>query len=298
MDDLELAIGPVDVGTSFFMSRMGMRDPTAKLSENLLVKVFSTRVGVARVTIKRSRAGIRIRVEGDFEPPEIEAWLELLRRAERPALAAAHPLLTKLHRASPGLRVLPVPWLFEMGVVSILQQRIAFSDARRQYVRLAELHGERTALGVAFPGAARLSRMPTWELERVGVDKKRARAIIQLAREERFRSFLSPLTSHAELRRRLLHVRGIGPWTTDMTMGFGAGDIDALPLGDLHLPHLVAWVFDREPRGTDERMVELLEPYRGHRFQVVRLLLSSPSITRKMWSALIRARRSARSTAS
>jgi 3-methyladenine DNA glycosylase/8-oxoguanine DNA glycosylase len=144
----------------------------------------------------------------------------------------------------------------------------------REYTRLAELHGERTALGVSFPSAARVAKMPTWEIERVGVDKKRARAIIQLAREEQFRSFLSSLTSHAEMRRRLLAVRGIGPWTTDMTLGFGAGDTDALPLGDLHLPHLVSWIFDRKPRGTDERMVELLEPYRGQRFQVVRLLLS------------------------
>jgi len=142
-------------------------------------------------------------------------------------------------------------------------------------VRLAELHGERTALGVSFPSAERVARMPTWEIERVGVDKKRARAMIQFAREERFRTFLSLHTTHEELRRRLLAIRGIGPWTTDTLLGFGAGDTDALPLGDLHLPHVVSWVFDREPEGTDERMVELLEPYRGHRFQVVRLLLSS-----------------------
>ncbi len=276
MFEEELAIGAVDVRRTFFSSRVGPGDPSATLEENLLVKVFSTRVGFARVTLKRTRAGVRVRVEGDFEQQEIDAWLAALRNSHpRPQLPPAHAFLTKLHRASPGLRVLPVPWLWEIGVSAILQQRIAFRDATRQYTALAKLHGEESPLGVSFPSAARVARMPTWEIERVGVDKKRARALIQLARDEQFRSFLSLLTSHEELRRRLLFVRGIGPWTTDMTMGFGAGDMDALPLGDLHLPHLVAWIFERKPRGTDERMVELLEPFRGQRFQVVRLLLSS-----------------------
>jgi 3-methyladenine DNA glycosylase/8-oxoguanine DNA glycosylase len=70
-------------------------------------------------------------------------------------------------------------------------------------------------------------------------------------------------------------VRGIGVWTTEMTMGFGYGDPDALPLADLHLPHLVTWALARERPGTDERMAELLEPYRGQRFRAVRLLLDA-----------------------
>ena len=76
----------------------------------------------------------------------------------------------------------------------------------------------------------------------------------------------------AQLRARLGRVQGIGPWTVETTLGFGAGDADALPLGDLYLPHLVCYALGEEPTGTDQRMVELLEPYRGHRFRVARLL--------------------------
>lgn len=63
----ELAIGAIDVRRTFFMSRVGPGDPSATLSDDLLVKVFSTRVGFARATLKQTRAGLRIRVEGDFE---------------------------------------------------------------------------------------------------------------------------------------------------------------------------------------------------------------------------------------
>ena len=50
------------------------------------------------------------------------------------------------------------------------------------------------------------------------------------------------------------------------------GDPDAVSVGDYHLPGLVAWALARERRGTDERMLELLEPYRGQRGRVIRLL--------------------------
>ena len=38
---------------------------------------------------------------------------------------------------------------------------------------------------------------------------------------------------------------------------------------------MVAWALAGEPRGTDERMLELLEPYAGHRGRVLRLLVMS-----------------------
>jgi len=52
-------------------------------------------------------------------------------------------------------------------------------------------------------------------------------------------------------------------------LGRGGG---AVSLADAHLPNLVAWVLAGEPRGTDERMLELLAPWAGHRARVVRLL--------------------------
>ena len=71
---------------------------------------------------------------------------------------------------------------------------------------------------------------------------------------------------------RLRSVPGIGPWTTAEVGVRALGDVDAVSVGDFHLPHLVAYALAGEPRATDERMLELLEPYRGRRALVVRLL--------------------------
>ena len=50
------------------------------------------------------------------------------------------------------------------------------------------------------------------------------------------------------------------------------GDPDAISVGDYHIPNLVAFALAGEPRGDDARMLELLEPYRGQRGRVQRLL--------------------------
>jgi hypothetical protein len=43
-------------------------------------------------------------------------------------------------------------------------------------------------------------------------------------------------------------------------------------VGDYHLPHVVTFALTGRPRGTDEEMLQLLEPYRGQRGRVQRLL--------------------------
>jgi 3-methyladenine DNA glycosylase/8-oxoguanine DNA glycosylase len=53
------------------------------------------------------------------------------------------------------------------------------------------------------------------------------------------------------------------------------GDPDAVPIGDYHLPHAVGYALEGTPRSSDERMLELLDPYRGHRARVIRLLMVS-----------------------
>jgi len=50
------------------------------------------------------------------------------------------------------------------------------------------------------------------------------------------------------------------------------GDPDAVSVGDYHMKNIVSWALAGEPRGTDERMLELLEPFAGHRGRVCVLL--------------------------
>jgi 3-methyladenine DNA glycosylase/8-oxoguanine DNA glycosylase len=150
---------------------------------------------------------------------------------------------------------------------------VTVREAWQQWSRIAKRYGERAGDLCVAPSAERVAGLETWRLEELGVDPKRSRAAVALARDVcRRRSLM--WTDRARVRKHLHAIRGIGPWTTEMTLGYGWGDPDALPLADVHLPHLVAWALAREPRGTDERMIELLEPMRGHRFRALRLILA------------------------
>ena len=71
---------------------------------------------------------------------------------------------------------------------------------------------------------------------------------------------------------RLSALPGVGHWTAAEVAGVALGDADAVSVGDFHIKHTVSWALAGEARGTDERMLELLEPFRGHRGRVCLLL--------------------------
>jgi 3-methyladenine DNA glycosylase/8-oxoguanine DNA glycosylase len=75
-----------------------------------------------------------------------------------------------------------------------------------------------------------------------------------------------------DAHRRLGALPGIGAWTVNEIAATALGDTDAVSVGDYHLKNTVSWALAGEARGSDERMVELLEPFRPHRYRVVRLI--------------------------
>jgi 3-methyladenine DNA glycosylase/8-oxoguanine DNA glycosylase len=270
-------VEPFDAYRSFALRRFGLYDPTASLGPRRFRKAMATAEGPCVVEVESDARGVSFSVSGGAER-EVAADLESALAVDdgRDSFSPAHPALARLHRAHAGLRLVRVPWRFDVAFSIVLQQRVTTREAWQQWRRIAMRYGEvvpgHDGLR-AFPSAERVARMESWRLEELGVDPKRTRAAIGLARDDQRRGTFA-WTDAARVRKHLRAVRGIGPWTTEMTLGFGWGDPDALPLADLHLPHLVSHALAGEPRGSDERMVELLEPYRGQRFRAIRLILA------------------------
>jgi len=72
----------------------------------------------------------------------------------------------------------------------------------------------------------------------------------------------------------LRSIRGVGVWTAAETMQRAHGDPDSPSVGDYHVPALVGWALIGKPV-DDDGMLELLEPWAGHRQRVVRLIGAS-----------------------
>jgi 3-methyladenine DNA glycosylase/8-oxoguanine DNA glycosylase len=77
-----------------------------------------------------------------------------------------------------------------------------------------------------------------------------------------------------EVLVRLQSVPGIGPWTAAEVSQRAHGDPDSVSVGDYHLPAIVGWALIGKPV-DDDGMLELLEPWRGHRQRVMRLIGAS-----------------------
>lgn len=273
--DLTFEVSPIDLRSTFALQRLGAGDPTTRLEDEGLAKRFAGEQGATRVAITRVAGGVRVAAEG----PEAEAVLAHFALSLPPDdgyrdFAPASPRLRRLHRERPGLRLVAVPWRFDLAVGVVLQQRVEYRAACGDWRRLVEAHGLRgDDGGLALPPARRLARLVPPELERLGIDRQRASALIALAREEVRFGVLTAELDLAERERRLLAIPGIGPWTTALILGFGFAHRDAVPIGDLHLPRLAARALAGRPYGDDALLLELLAPYAGHRLRVCRLLL-------------------------
>jgi 3-methyladenine DNA glycosylase/8-oxoguanine DNA glycosylase len=185
--------------------------------------------------------------------------------------------LARVQRALPGLRLPRTNAVFEALVPAVLGQRVTVFEARRSFRQLVAVYGEDAPGpgGLRLPPApGRLAGIPYYDLHQCGVEQSRADTLRRIAATA---AQLEDCTSLPldEAAARLTSIVGIGPWTAALAALSAFGDPDAMPLGDLHLPNQVAWLLAGDERADDARMLELLEPWRGHRARVVQLVMAA-----------------------
>lgn len=188
-----------------------------------------------------------------------------------------HRLISDLHRRHPGLRLTRTGAVFEALVPVVLAQKVTTVEARASYRALVDALGEVAPGPVRLkipPSAQVLARTPYWSFHRFGVERRRAEVIIRAARSAHRLEEITTMDRESAYRR-LEAFPGVGAWTAAKVALVALGDPDAVPVGDYHLPHAVGYALDGTVRSTDERMLELLDPYRGHRARVIRLLTIS-----------------------
>lgn len=165
-----------------------------------------------------------------------------------------------------GVRI-PGAWSsFETAVRAVLGQQISVAGARTLAGRLvAELGSElpdelkEAGLERAFPNPEQVA---SFDLRAIGLPASRARALEDMA--SRVASGELRLGADPrEVRRRLLSVKGIGPWTVECVAMRVLGDRDAFPASDLGLRKAID---KTEPPSADEleAMAEAWRPLRAY----------------------------------
>ena len=275
---------PVDVRLTLAVQGRGRGDPTFRADEaGAIWRTSLTPAGPATIRVLPRRAPVAVtRVRAQAWGPGADWLLDALpgalgRDDDISGFAAdAHPVIRDAARRHPGLRIGRSGRLMEALVPAILEQKVVVLEAHRAWRILLAKYGTPPP-GPAprgmrvFPEPGTWRRIPSWEWHRAGVEGVRAETIIRAASVADSLERLLTLT-HDEADRKLRTIPGIGVWTSAEARQRAAGDPDAVSVGDYHLKNVVGWALAGRDRSTDEEMLALLEPFKGHRHRATRLI--------------------------
>ncbi|MFT4085643.1 MAG: LysR family transcriptional regulator [Gordonia sp. (in: high G+C Gram-positive bacteria)] len=178
------------------------------------------------------------------------------------SLPTVSSVVTSLAQRAVGLRFGRTDLVWEALVATIMEQKVTGSEAYRGWSYLLNRYGE------PAPGPVRMRvppPRPVWreiteaDWHRSGLEPVRMRTIRSAARID--------VESKAAV---LTALPGVGVWTAAHVRIRALGDVDAVPYGDYHLPAVVGTTLIGK-KVDDAGMAELLEPFAGHRYRVVRL---------------------------
>ena len=274
---------PVDLAATLAPLARGPYDPTTRWDGGSLWRTFHTPDGPATLRLSDGRGVVDAAAWGPGAEWAIDGVPELLgARDDWSGLdVRRHRLLAEVRRRTPGMRLMRTRRVFESLMPAIIEQRVTSIDAYRCWSRVVTRFGE-SAPGPApggmrvCPDPARVRGIPSWEWHAAGIDPGRARTVLGVAAVAATleRTVGDERAEGGAARAALRSLPGIGVWTAAETAQRAHGDPDAVSVGDYGLPGIVGYALTGRAV-DDDGMLDLLEPWRGQRQRVVRLVLAS-----------------------
>ncbi|MFT4030142.1 MAG: DNA-3-methyladenine glycosylase 2 family protein [Protaetiibacter sp.] len=268
---------PVRVRLVLSTLAQGRTDPTIRRDADGWWLALRLASGTASLLLREGADAVEARAWGVAAEEAIAGVPALLgeRDDETGFDPGRHPLVARLHHEMPGLRLARTGRVLAALVPSVLGQKVTGIEAKSAWRQLVTRYGE------AAPGPAPLGmrvvptttawrRIPSWEWHLAGVGPQRSDTLMRVFAVADALERCAALPA-AEAGHRLRTVAGVGAWTAAETLQRSHGDPDAVSVGDLHLCKRVGTALAGR-RVDDDGMLELLEPWRGHRQRVVRLI--------------------------
>lgn len=265
----------------------GPGDRTVRLAPNAAWLAFNTDAGAATLGITQHDTELHLRAWGSGAELALSGAPALLganddwSNFDSPTFTATLPeRIREARRRHPALRLPSTGRMVDALVPAILEQKVTSLEALRSYANLLRKFGT-PAPGagtdpavpadlLVAPTPAQWAVIPSWEWHKAGVGPQRSATIQRMLRSASGLERLSQLPA-PEAGAKLQSIPGIGVWTAAEVTQRTHGDADQVAVGDYHLASYVGWALAGKSV-DDAGMLELLEPWHGHRQRVVRLL--------------------------
>lgn len=272
----------VSLSQTLLPLRRGMGDPTIRFDESGVWRTLLTPAGPATMHLRLSGGGVDATAWGPGAEWAIDGVPELLGSGDDldGFDVSTNTFLADTWRRNQGLRLLRTSLVFEALVAAIFEQKVTGKEARRSWRWLVLKYGL-PAPGPApadmrvCPPASVWRMIPSWDWHTAGVGPQRSATVMRVtAVAASLERTLALGRGGTEVARRLMSIPGVGVWTAAETTQRSHGDPDSPSVGDYHLPAVVGWALIGKPV-DDDGMLELLEPWAGHRQRVMRLIAAS-----------------------
>jgi 3-methyladenine DNA glycosylase/8-oxoguanine DNA glycosylase len=269
--------GPLDLVRTLRPLGRGTADATMRFGTDRAWHATRTLDGPATLALSANGDLLTAEAWGPGAEQALDGVPDLVGLTAGPMrVASHHRLVDQLAKRFPGVRLTRTRAVMESLVPAILEQKVTGDAARRAWRGLVRRYGEPAPGPLEFrlrvpPLAATLAALPYYDFHPLGVEQRRADTVRRAAGRAAWLEEIVELPIEVAYAR-LTALPGIGPWTAAEVAVRALGDPDAVSVGDFHLPNLVAFALAGEPRADDDRMLELLEPWRGERARVIRLL--------------------------
>ncbi|UEL27660.1 DNA-3-methyladenine glycosylase [Pseudarthrobacter sp. L1SW] len=271
----------------------GASDPSFSVQGSVIWNAFTTTDGPATVRFSATAGTslehcVDVQAWGPGAAAAVGAAPRLLggdddwSAFDEPAFHATLPgMVREARRRSQGVRLPASGRMVDQLVPIILEQKVTVIEARRAYRYLLHRFGSPApSAGALAPGALVLAptaaqwlQVPSWEWHRAGVGPQRSATVMRALRSAVALERLAALPA-LEAAEKLQVIPGIGVWTAAEVVQRTHGCPDSVSVGDYHLAAYVGAALTGR-RTDDAGMLRLLEPWKGHRQRVVRMIQAS-----------------------
>lgn len=281
--------GPLNLQQTLGTLMRGNGDPSVSVRPHDFWMAFATADGPATLRLTVLGSGLETAVDAQAWGPGADSAISSV-----PALlgsgddwsgfddadfqATLPRMVRDARRRNPAVRLPTTGRVVDSLVPTILEQKVTTIEARRGYRYLMYRYGtEAPSAGrlapsglLVPPSAAQWLAVPSWEWHKAGVGPQRSATVMRALRSAVALERLAALSA-AEAGAKMQAIPGIGIWTAAEVVQRTHGCPDSIAIGDYHLASYVGYALTG--RKTDDAgMIALLEPWRGHRQRVVRML--------------------------